>query len=131
MIVIDTSALVAILNKEPERDRFLDIISRDDRPMISAVTFYETMLVVSVRGGPDKLTDLNDLVASAEAQIVSFDAEQALAAHHAYMRYGKGIDPTARLNICDCAAYALAETLDAPLLFKGDDFAATDVESAA
>lgn len=131
MIVIDTSALVAILNKKPERDRFLAIISEDDRPMISAVAFYETMLVIGARSGPEKLTDLEDLIATAQAQIVPFDAEQALAAQRAYMRYGKGIDPNARLNLCDCASYALAKTLDAPLLYKGDDFAATDVVRAA
>ena len=130
MIVVDTSALLAILNGEPERDRFLDILANDDQPMVSAVTLYETMLVVGARRGPDNLDDLEQMLETAEAQIVPFDEDQARAAHSAYMRFGKGIHPTARLNLCDCVAYALAKHLNAPLLFKGLGFAATDVASA-
>jgi ribonuclease VapC len=99
--------------------------------MISAVTFYEAMLVLAARRGAGNLDDLNDLIEAAEAAIVVFDAEQARAAQTAYLRYGKGIHPTARLNLCDCVAYALAKHLDVPLLFKGQDFAATDVTPAA
>ena len=62
--------------------------------------------------------------------MVPFDAEQAHAAYAAYAIYGKGIHATARLNLCDCVAYALAKDLDAPLLFKGDDFSGTDVRAA-
>jgi ribonuclease VapC len=130
VIVVDTSALLAILNGEPERDRFLDILANDDQPMVSAVTLYETMLVVGARRGPDNLDDLEQMLEAAEAQIVPFDEIQARAAHLAYMRFGKGIHPTARLNLCDCIAYALAKHLTVPLLFKGSDFAATDVASA-
>jgi ribonuclease VapC len=61
---------------------------------------------------------------------VAFDADQARAAQAVYMRYGKGVDPAARLNLCDCVTYALAKHLDVPLLFKGDDFAATDIVAA-
>ena len=60
-----------------------------------------------------------------------FDADQARAAQAAYMRYGKGIDPAARLNLCDCVAYALAKHLTVPLLYKGSDFAATDIVTAS
>jgi len=130
VIVVDTSALLAILNGEPERDRFLDILANDDQPMVSAVTLYETMLVVGVRRGPDNLDDLEQMLEAVEAQIVPFDEIQARAAQLAYMRFGKGIHPTARLNLCDCVAYALAKYLTVPLLFKGSDFAATDVASA-
>lgn len=130
MIVVDTSALLAILNGEPERDRFLDILANDDQPMVSAVTLYEPMLVVGARRGPDNLDDLEQMLEAAEAQVVPFDETQARAAHLAYMRFGKGIHPTARLNLCDCIAYALAKHLTVPLLFKGSDFAATDVASA-
>jgi ribonuclease VapC len=88
------------------------------------------MLVVGARRGPDNLDDLEQMLEAAEAQIVPFDEIQARAAHLAYMRFGKGIHPTARLNLCDCIAYALAKHLTVPLLFKGSDFAATDVASA-
>jgi ribonuclease VapC len=130
VIVVDTSALLAILNKEPERDRFLDILSSEDRPVMSAVTLYETMLVAGIRRGPGNLDDLAQIVETAEAQVVPFDADQARAAFAAYMRYGKGIHPAASLNLCDCIAYALAKHLGAPLLFKGQDFTATDIDAA-
>ena len=130
MIVVDTSALLAILNKEPERDRFLDVLSNDDRPMVSAVTLYESMLVAGARRGPDNLADLAEILETIEAQIVPFDADQARAAQAAYMRFGKGIHAAASLNLCDCVAYGLAKHLGVPLLFKGQDFAATDIVAA-
>jgi ribonuclease VapC len=130
VIVVDTSALLAILNKEHERDRFLDALSNNDRVIVSALTLYETMLVAGVRRGRDNLTDLAQILETVEAEIVPFDAHQARAAQAAYMRYGKGVHPQARLNLCDCAAYALAKHLDVPLLFKGADFTATDVMTA-
>src|SRR5262245_27546343 len=99
--------------------------------MVSAVTFYEAMLIVGARRGPDNLADLTELLEVAEAQIVPFDADQARAAQAAYMVFGKGIHAAAALNLCDCVAYALAKQLDVPLLFKGQDFAATDIASAA
>jgi ribonuclease VapC len=130
VIVVDTSALLAILNKEPERDRFLDVLANDDHVMVSALTRYEALLIAGTRRGPDNLGDLAEILEAAEAEIVPFDADQAHAAQAVYMRYGKGIHPTARLNLCDCVAYALAKRMDAPLLFKGDDFAATDIAAA-
>lgn len=130
MIVVDTSALLAILNREPERDHFLDVLASDDRVMVSAVTLYEAMLVAGTRRGPDNLGDLAQILETAEAEIVPFDADQAKAAQAVYMRYGKGIHPTARLNLCDCVAYSLAKNLGVPLLFKGDDFTATDIIQA-
>ena len=130
MIVVDTSALLAILNNEPERDHFLDVLANDDRPMLSAVTLYETMLIAGARRGPDNLVDLAAVLETAETEVVPFDADQARASQAVYMRYGKGIHPAARLNLCDCAAYALAEHLGVRLLFKGDDFKATDIVAA-
>jgi ribonuclease VapC len=130
VIVVDTSALLAILNNVPERDRFLDILANDERPIVSAVTLYEAMLIVATRRGPDNLDDLAQLLETAEAEIVAFDSDQARASQAVYMRYGKGIHPTARLNLCDCIAYALARHLGVPLLFKGEDFKATDVVAA-
>ena len=130
MIVVDTSTLLAILNSEPERDRLLDVLATDDRVMVSAVTLYEAMLIAGVRRGPDNLTDLTQILETAEAEIVPFDADQARTAQAAYMRYGKGLHSVARLNLCDCVASALAKNLGVPLLFKGNDFTATDVVAA-
>jgi ribonuclease VapC len=130
VIVVDTSSLLAILNNEPERGHFLDVLANADAVMVSAVTLYESMLVASARRGPDNLDDLNQILETVGAEIVPFDADQAQAAHAAYMRYGKGIHPAARLNLCDCVAYALAKQFDVPLLFKGNDFAATDIARA-
>jgi ribonuclease VapC len=92
---------------------------------------YETGIVLRTRLGPAGLDDLHDLLQELSAEVISFDHAQAEAALAAYLRYGKGIDPQARLNMGDCAAYALAKGPNAPLLFKGTDFAATDVISAA
>jgi ribonuclease VapC len=130
VIVVDTSALLAILNKEPERDRFLDVLANDDRPVLSAVTLYETMLIASARRGPDNLADLAGILETAEAEVVPFDADQARASQTVYMRYGKGLHQAARLNLCDCVAYALAKHLGVPLLYKGEDFRATDIVAA-
>jgi ribonuclease VapC len=106
-------------------------LAADDRPTLSAVTLYETMLIVGARRGPDNLDDLASVLEIVEAEVVPFDAVQARASQVVYMRYGKGIHPTARLNLCDCIAYALAKHLGVPLLFKGDDFKSTDIVAAA
>ncbi len=77
-MVIDTSALIAILNNEPERDRFLDILSNEDQPVLSAVTFYEAMLIASGRRGLGNIEDLDQILETIDAEIMPFDAEQAL-----------------------------------------------------
>ena len=127
MIVIDTSALVAILNHEPERTAFFEVIAAADRRLVSAVTYQEAGQVLLSRRGVNGLYDLDDFLAFIKAEIIPHDAQLAHFAILAFQRYGKGIDPKARLNFCDCAAYALAKTMSAPLLFKGNDFVATDV----
>jgi ribonuclease VapC len=126
----DRSSTRLPLNKEPGRDRFLDVLANDDRVIVSAVTLYEAMLVAAVRRGPDNVSDLAQILETVQAEIVPFDADQARAAQAVYMRYGKGMHPTARLHLCDCLAYTLAKHLNVPLLFKGDDFAATDIAPA-
>ena len=128
MIVIDTSALIAILNDEPERVPFSAAIAAADRRLISALIVHETGLVMFGRHREQGLNDFWELISFIEAEIVPFDEAQARAALAAFTRYGKGIHPKARLNLCDCASYALAMTHRAPLLFKGNDFSATDVE---
>ena len=131
MIVVDTSALIAILTREPDYQHFLNLLDAAERRLVSAVTFYETGIVMLARAGTGGLEDLNDLLDEISAEVVPFDRPQAEAALSAYGRYGKGIDPKARLNLGDCASYALAKSLNTALLFKGTDFAATDVIVAA
>ena len=127
MIVIDTSALIAILSEEPERDGFYKAIAAADRRLVSSVIYQEAGQVLLSRKGVNGLYDLQDFLALIGAEIVPHDKALAEAAVLAFQRFGKGIDPRARLNFCDCAAYALAKGVGAPLLFKADDFVHTDV----
>ena len=131
MIVVDTSALIAILTREPEYQHFLNLLDSAERRLLSAVTFYETGIVMLARTGVGGLDDLHEFLQEISAEIVPFDEAQATAELSAYSRYGKGIDPKARLNLGDCASYALGKGLNAALLFKGADFAATDIAVAA
>lgn len=130
MIVIDSSALIAILQHEPERQGIFEAIADADRRLISAVSYQESGQVQYSRRGAQGIFDLDDLLNLIGAEIIAHDGELARFAVEVFKRYGKGIHPEARLNFCDCAAYALAQSLDAPLLFKGDDFAATDIRPA-
>ena len=129
MIVIDTSGLVAILNHEPERTAFFQAIIAADRCLVCAATYQEAGHVLFARHGVNGLYDLEDFLALIKAEIIPHDMHLAPLALEAFRRYGKGIDPKARLNFCDCAVYALAKAMQAPLLFKGDDFTATDVQA--
>jgi ribonuclease VapC len=130
MIVIETSALIAILNHEPEREAFYETIAAADRRFVSAVSYQEAGQVLLARRGVNGLYDLEDFLAFIKAEIIPHDAQLASSAVLAFQRYGKGLDPNARLNFCDCAAYALAKAMDAPLLFKGNDFTHTDIARA-
>jgi|SRR5579859_1180100 len=129
MIVVDSSALVAIFEQEPDAALYAAAISEANRLMISAVNVHETGMVMRARRGDAAERSMwRFLLEDNDFEIVPFDEAQARQALAAFGRYGKGIDPKARLNLSDCAAYALAKTLDSPLLFKGDDFTATDVK---
>ena len=129
MIVIDSSVIIAILLSEPEKDVFKDIIAKADQCVMSAMNGHETACVVRARLGTSGDTYLWRMLADSEIEIIAFDEPQMHAAALAFARYGKGMDPKARLNLADCAAYALAKSLNAPLLFKGNDFAATDIQA--
>lgn len=128
-MVIDTSALVAILEDEPERRGFIEQIEAADTRLLSAANFVETGIVIEARHGAEgeKLLDL--FIERAGIEIAAVDIEQAREARLAYSRYGKGRH-AARLNFGDCFAYALAITSGEPLLFKGTDFSSTDVVPA-
>jgi ribonuclease VapC len=97
---------------------------------MSALNTLETACVLRVRHGQAAVERLWKLLEDNEIEIVPFDEIQVRAAAVANDRYGKGVDPKARLNLADCAAYALAKTMNSPLLFKGTDFTQTDVQSA-
>ena len=98
MIVIDTSALVAILNHEPERAAFYEAIAAADRRLVSAVTYQEAGHVLIAKRGINGLHDLEDFLALIKAEIIPHDIHLAAFALEAFRRYGKGIDPRARLN---------------------------------
>lgn len=129
MIVVDTSALFAILANEPERATFVETIVAADRCFVSAGTRVETGMVISSRFGPAGQHYLSAFLSRAGIETNPVDAEQAETAITAFRRFGKGRHP-AGLNFGDCFSYALAHTLDAPLLFKGDDFSETDITRA-
>jgi ribonuclease VapC len=126
-LIIDTSALIAILRDEAERAAFNDAIARAETCQISAVTFVEASIVIETSRGYDGLRDLDLLIATADITITPVDAEQARLARRAYSDYGKG-KSAAGLNYGDCFSYALAKITGQPLLFKGNDFSQTDIE---
>ena len=128
MIVVDSSALVAIAQREPERHAALAVLDRADVSYISPINYVETGVVVIARGLLLDRDEVDDWLAGMGIEVRE-DLELSGAALEAYLRFGKGLDP-AGLNLADCFAYALAKTLHAPLLYKGDDFPLTDVRSA-
>ena len=130
MIVADSSALCAVFFNEPEKSAFQAILDGDERCIVSAVNAHETACVLRGKLGQAAVVEFWQWLTDNRIEIVPFDAVQAYEAVAAFDRYGKGLHPRARLNVADCAAYALAKTMNAPLLFKGDDFAATDVRAA-
>lgn len=132
MIVVDSSAIIAILFKEPEVQQFADVLGRNPGSLVSALGMLECAFVLAGRGPylPRPWEPLELLVAKTGLRIIPFDYEQMLHARDAFLRFGKGRHP-AGLNMGDCAAYALARSWNLPLLFKGGDFALTDVAPAA
>ena len=125
-MVLDTSALVAVLQDEPEQRQFIRLIEEADARRLSAATLVETSIVIEARFGAEGVRDLDLFLSRAGVETLSVDAEQAQLARHAFSRFGKGRHP-AGLNFGDCFSYALATSLSEPLLFKGRDFALTDV----
>jgi ribonuclease VapC len=128
-VIIDTSALVAILEDEPERARFVRMIADAPVRRISAATYVESSIVLAAKRGRSGVHDFMLFVARAGIRVEPVDEEDARTAIDAYQRYGKGFGP-AGLNYGDIFAYALAHRLREPLLFKGDDFTKTDSTAA-
>jgi len=130
MIVVDTSVLAAIMFGEIERDAFIATMVSEQRVVISSATLVEARLVLYRRGGEALVAKLDRFLHLPNFEIVPFDAEQADIAHAAFTRYGKGSGHPAQLNFGDLFSYALAMQRGVPLLFKGDDFARTDIVRA-
>jgi ribonuclease VapC len=128
-MVVDSSALLAILQDEPERRRFNEAIEAAAERLLSVATFVEVSIVIDARYGPPGLHHVDLFLDRADIELVDVDAEQARIARDAYSRFGKGRHP-AGLNFGDCFSYALAHTRGLPLLFKGEDFARTDLAAA-
>lgn len=130
MIVVDTSALIAILKHEPEQAQFQHLLLAAPDVRIAAPTKFEMMMVAhSLKVGDAQGLALRLLI-EANIHVVAWTDTLADAAFEAFTRFGKGYHP-AKLNFGDCMSYALARSLNAPLLYKGDDFAKTDIKPAA
>lgn len=128
-MVVDTSALFAIVAEEDERDRFIDILDETDGTQCSAVSYVETVMALTGRSKTTAAHKVRALFQEFRIEIVAIDPALAEASVLAFDLYGKGRH-RARLNLGDCFSYALAKTSNLPLLFKGDDFIHTDIVPA-
>lgn len=128
-MVIDTSSLICILLDEPEAERYARRLAESEVNVMSAVTWLETLLVITARRGDVGRESLAELLDLAGVAIVPVDADLAQIAYRAWLTYGKGRHP-AGLNFGDCFSYAVAKHRNEPLLFKGNDFSQTDLLAA-
>ena len=129
-MIVDTSALIAILRNEQDAMSYAKAIADASIRRISAANYVETAAVIDGSRDPVASRRLDDLLREARFVIEPVTESQARIAREAYRDFGRGSGHAARLNLGDCFAYALAKVLDEPLLFKGDDFIHTDVASA-
>lgn len=129
-MILDTSAVIAILRDEPESTYFAELIEAADHRRISAVNYVEAAAVIESGGDPIAKRRFDELLREAEVVIEVVTVKQARIAREAYRDFGKGRGHRAKLNFGDCFAYALAKEMSEPLLFKGDDFKHTDIKSA-
>ena len=129
-MVIDSSAMVAILFREPERDSFVRAIQKAEIRRISAANYFEAALVIDGARSPVSSRFFDEFVLRAGLAIEPVTDVQARIAREAYRDFGRGSGHPAKLNFGDCFAYALAKACGEPLLYKGNDFAQTDIRSA-
>ena len=127
-MIVDTSAIVAIIRGEPEAAIYARLIGEADVARISAATYVELGIVIDGRHDPLLSSALDRFVVDAGLRVEPLTPEQARIARDAYRRFGRTSGSRARLNMGDCFAYALARDLGEPLLFKGNDFKETDIE---
>lgn len=130
MIVVDTSALIAIAFDEPERAAFATAIRSASKALISAPAVVESKLVAHSRGGQRTVVLLDDLLRLPIFEVVPPEAAEIAAAYAAFVAFGKGSGHPAQLNFGDLFSYALAKVRGLPLLYKGDDFGHTDIRPA-
>jgi len=126
-MIVDSSAVIAILRDEPEREEFSEAIAKAESPRISAVNYVEAAVVIDRSRSPISSRKFDDFFREAKIAIEPVTALQASIAREAYRDFGKGSGHPAGLNLGDCFAYALAKAAGEPLLYKGDDFARTDL----
>lgn len=129
-MILDSSAIIAMLLEEPEAQAIEDLISQTPSVEISAAAYVESGIVLDARRDPVLSRGLDQLLSDANVAIAPVTAEQALVARQAYRDFGKGSGHPAQLNFGDCFTYALAKLRDDELLYKGDDFSHTDVRGA-
>jgi ribonuclease VapC len=129
MIVVDTSVLVAILREEADAADWIDLFDRTSKSLMSIVSYVETSMVVYGRAGDTDPNEVTDLIEALRIEVLPVSLDQGEAAVAAFLRYGKGRHRAA-LNLADCFSYALAKVRRAPLLYKGNDFAMTDIVPA-
>ena len=129
-MIVDTSALIAILRGEPEAERFARVIALAGSPAMSAASYLEASIVIDRPESTMAQRLLDDLIDTLRIEIVPFTRVHAQIARQAYRQFGKGSGHAAQLNFGDCISYALAADRLAPLLFKGADFAETDLPPA-
>ncbi len=129
-MVVDSSALIAIVRREPEMAQFSYALEKATLPKMSAATYVEACVVVDGLKNPLVSRRIDELIRLFSIQTLPFTLEQAQLARQAYRDFGRGSGHPARLNFGDCFSYALAKDLGEPLLFKGSDFASTDIEAA-
>ena len=125
-MIIDTSAILAILGDEPERKALIQCIVKATDKRLSAASFVETSIVLEARYGYDGVRDFDLFFTKAGITLIAVDVEQAQIARQAFKKYGKGRH-AAGLNFGDCFSYAAAKSNKEPLLFKGNDFSQTDI----
>jgi ribonuclease VapC len=130
-MIVDASAVIAVLKEEPEAGRFLrDMTASGEPKRMSAASYLEAAIVVDANHNPLLSRRFDDLIVRTEIMVEPVTREQAEIARAAYRDFGKGSGHPAGLNFGDCFAYALAKSMREPLLFKGDDFSHTDVAVA-
>jgi ribonuclease VapC len=129
-MIVDASALVAILKREPEQAAFSALLESTPDVAMSAATYFETSIVIDSLRSPQISLALDDLIERSKIQIVPVTVEQANIARQAHRDYGRGSGHPANLNFGDCFSYALARARREPILYKGDDFVHTDLRPA-
>lgn len=128
-MILDTSAVLSILLREPDYEHYKRAITRAERCLMSTVSFFEAAIVLEARTSIAGGYELDLFIEEVPIQLVEVTPGHAQAARRAWRQFGKGNHPAA-LNFGDCFAYALAKETGEPLLFKGNDFALTDIEAA-